>query len=190
MAIFGVIFSTIFFTLSLILLGYHNHISISGLFILGSLLGSTDPVAVSVLLKEIGATIKVNMLLEGESLLNDGTSLILASFFIKMYENERVGFYKILMNIVSFLIGSPLIGLLIGYLFSLWIGRVIKDGVLIVSITFVSCFLVFLFCEYPPWNFSGILALVTSSIILSYKSKMRMVADRLYETVETIWKFV
>ena len=40
--------------------------------LLGGLLSATDPVAVVALLKELGASKKLNTLIEGESLMNDG----------------------------------------------------------------------------------------------------------------------
>lgn len=43
----------------------------------GSILSCTDTVAVLALLKEIGAPKKFNSLIEGESLLNDGSCMVL-----------------------------------------------------------------------------------------------------------------
>ena len=40
--------------------------------LLGGLLSATDPVAVVALLKELGASKKLNTIVEGESLMNDG----------------------------------------------------------------------------------------------------------------------
>ena len=43
----------------------------------GSLVSATDPVAVVALLKELGMSPKLGTLIEGESLLNDGTAYVL-----------------------------------------------------------------------------------------------------------------
>ena len=45
-------------------------------FMMGSILSATDPVAVVALLKELGASISLNTLIEGESLLNDGVAMV------------------------------------------------------------------------------------------------------------------
>ena len=42
----------------------------------GSIVSATDPVAVVVLLKELGASRRLSTLIEGESLLNDGTAFV------------------------------------------------------------------------------------------------------------------
>lgn len=44
--------------------------------LLGGLLSATDPVAVVALLRELGASKKLSTIIEGESLMNDGYSLV------------------------------------------------------------------------------------------------------------------
>ena len=42
----------------------------------GSIVSATDPVAVVALLKELGASKRLSTMIEGESLLNDGTAFV------------------------------------------------------------------------------------------------------------------
>lgn len=42
----------------------------------GSIISATDPVAVVALLKELGASKRLSTMIEGESLLNDGTAMV------------------------------------------------------------------------------------------------------------------
>lgn len=53
---------------------------------IGSILSATDPVAVVALLNELGTSVNFNMLLEGESLLNDGTGTVFFFVFLGWYE--------------------------------------------------------------------------------------------------------
>lgn len=48
-----------------------------GALVFGSIVSATDPVAVVALLKELGASKRLSTLIEGESLLNDGTAMVL-----------------------------------------------------------------------------------------------------------------
>ena len=48
----------------------------------GSVISATDPVAVVALLKDLGASKKLGTLIEGESLLNDGTAIVLIYGFL------------------------------------------------------------------------------------------------------------
>lgn len=43
---------------------------------IGAILSATDPVAVVALLKELGASKRLSTLIEGESLMNDGTAMV------------------------------------------------------------------------------------------------------------------
>ncbi len=59
-----------------IFLNYSNEISWAAAFTFSSIVSATDPVAVVALLKEMGTSKQFNVLLEGESLLNDGTAAV------------------------------------------------------------------------------------------------------------------
>ena len=47
----------------------------------GALISATDPVAVVALLKEVGASHRLGTVIEGESLLNDGSAFVLFLIF-------------------------------------------------------------------------------------------------------------
>lgn len=52
--------------------------------VLGATLSATDPVAVVALLKELGVSPRLGTLIEGESLLNDGTAIVVFDVFLEM----------------------------------------------------------------------------------------------------------
>jgi len=49
----------------------------TGAYMFGSIVSCTDPIAVVALLKELGAPKKFNTVIEGESLINDATGMIM-----------------------------------------------------------------------------------------------------------------
>ena len=75
----SVVVSAALIMLSLkVIIGYtDDYFTWVGAFLFGSILSCTDTVAVLALLKEVGAPKKFNSLIEGESLLNDGTCMVL-----------------------------------------------------------------------------------------------------------------
>ena len=184
----GVLLCSLCFGGTLYYLGF-DQVPLSGLFVIGALLGSTDPIAVSAMLKELGTPKKLNMIIEGESLINDGTSIVCFNTFLKIYSGQSVSLLKILFQVGSLCIGGPLLGLIAGFLFYWWMETIVKDGVLMVSITFINCFLVFFVCEGMGLHLSGILAIVVSSVLLSYKGKIKLYQNEIYHVVEIIWKF-
>ena len=65
-----------------------NNISYIGCVLFGAIISATDPVAVVSLLKELGVTKRISTLIEGESLLNDGTALVLFLVLIEIVKGE------------------------------------------------------------------------------------------------------
>jgi NhaP-type Na+/H+ or K+/H+ antiporter len=67
-----------------VILGYGEEPEITwpAAMMMGSILSATDPVAVVALLKELGASVRLGTLIEGESLLNDGTAMVFYQLFL------------------------------------------------------------------------------------------------------------
>ena len=72
----GVFLGAIMLAICLKVFLNYDDISWYGALTMGSILCATDPVAVVALLKELGASVRFNTLIEGESLLNDGTAMV------------------------------------------------------------------------------------------------------------------
>jgi len=72
---------------------YYNY---TQAFMFGAVLSCTDTVAVLALLKESGAPKKFNSLIEGESLLNDGTCMILFTISLELCKGGTMNIFSIL----------------------------------------------------------------------------------------------
>jgi NhaP-type Na+/H+ or K+/H+ antiporter len=89
----------------------------------GAIISATDPVAVVALLKELGVSKRISTLIEGESLLNDGTAYVVFLILLEVVADPK---YKAELT-VGAVIGKffylalvgPLIGLLFGKLLSM-----------------------------------------------------------------------
>lgn len=79
----GVLISTFLLGVATVKVFPYNWNWSTGL-LLGGLLSATDPVAVVALLKELGASKKLSTLIEGESLMNDGTAIVVFRLFLQM----------------------------------------------------------------------------------------------------------
>merc|ERR1719419_801884 len=88
----------------------------------GSILAATDPVAVVSLLKSVGASSKLTMQITGESLMNDGTAIVLFDLFMRFYTHEELAPEDILTFFLQMTLGGPLIGICIGLVAVIWMG--------------------------------------------------------------------
>lgn len=82
----------------------------------GCILSATDPVAVVALLKELGAKESLSTMIEGESLLNDGTAVVI---FVVLFKAVQQGGFtdtpgEVLATFFQMAIGGPLWGVAIG----------------------------------------------------------------------------
>ena len=98
--------------------------------IVGVITSATDPVAVVALLRELGAKVSLSTTIEGESLLNDGSAVVIFSVLMEIAK----GVYGV--NDIGIMIGTfvrmAIGGVIIGYLFGeaalIWISHVFNDA--------------------------------------------------------------
>ena len=141
---------------------------------LGCVLSATDPVAVVALLKELGASVQFNLLVEGESLLNDGTAMVFFLLFMGLVKGESATVLGVVTNFVRLSIGGPLLGIGIGFVLCLWMKRILRDAVLSVTITFNGCYLCFYLAEFNWLHVSGILSVVSLGLFFSAVGKRKI----------------
>jgi NhaP-type Na+/H+ or K+/H+ antiporter len=83
-------------------------------FSYGAVQAATDPVAVVSLLNELGAPPSLTMIVSGESLLNDGSAMVVYSLFFAQYLGEN-------RNVVLFLLQLVLGGIAVGLAFGAFV---------------------------------------------------------------------
>lgn len=91
-------------------MGYYDEFSWSACFTFAAIISATDPVAVVALLKELGTSKKFNTLLEGESLLNDGTAAVFYMMFANIYKGLSSGPISVIWNFIWLAFGGVAVG--------------------------------------------------------------------------------
>lgn len=138
----------------------------------GAVISATDPVAVVSLLKELGASKKLGTLIEGESLLNDGTAIVIfMSFFLFLTGNHASS-----SPIVEFLrvsAGGVFIGIIVAWGAISWVGRVFNDALVEISLLVASAYLTFFVAEHFL-HVSGVLALVAFGLMMASIGRTRI----------------
>lgn len=115
----GVIISTGTFggLLYLITLVLHIHLPIIYCLLFGAIISPTDPIAVAAILKNSKIPPRLNTIISGESLFNDGIGLILFVIILGIANKPgSTSFGEILRLFAQEVIGGIIIGLILGYL--------------------------------------------------------------------------
>lgn len=131
--------------------------------IFGSLIAATDPVAVVAIFRKLGAPLRLSVLLEGESLLNDGTAIVIFELAVLAAVSGEFSFGQGLLDFVRVGGGGIITGAVLGWLVSRLIAR-IDDHLVETTLTTVLAFGSFLVAE-EFLHVSGVLAVVTAGLI-------------------------
>src|SRR6476620_9966728 len=88
-------------------------------FVLGAVLGPTDPVSAAAVLDRLGVTGRTKTILEGESLVNDATGLTAYRLGIGAVGASAGSICAIVFEFVGVAVGGIAIGLAVGWVFAL-----------------------------------------------------------------------
>lgn len=158
-AIPGVILTT-FIAGGIMMLGRQMTLQLALVF--GALISATDPLAVISTFRKIGAPSRLSVLLEGESLLNDGTAIVMFNLILAVALTGKFDLATGLMDFVRVAVGGTIIGLLFGWVISRLISRV-DDYLIETTLTTVLAFGSYLVAD--QFHFSGVLAVVAAGLV-------------------------
>ena len=97
-------------------------------FMVASMLSATDPVAVVAILKNLGVAESLSILIDGESLLNDGFAIVLYSIFNRLVlDEESFSPVETMQSAVVLCVGGPVIGIGVGVVASYVLGVILND---------------------------------------------------------------
>ncbi len=145
-------------------------------FLFGALISATDPVAVVSLLKEVSSRKRLETLIEGESLLNDGTAIVLFTLFYGLLALDGQASINLLSISSSFLyvvLLGFLIGLLIGGLVLWWVGHLFNKAIIEITLTISAAYLAYFIAE-NIFHASGVVAVVTLGLLLASVGRTRI----------------
>jgi CPA1 family monovalent cation:H+ antiporter len=159
LAIPGVILTTLIIG-GLLSLGVQISLPIALVF--GSLIAATDPVAVVALFRALGVPKRLAVLIEGESLFNDGTAIVVFNLMVVIALTGKFNFLDSAAQFFKVSLGGIMVGLLLGWLIAQVISRV--DNYLIeTTLTTILAFGSYLVAE--RFGFSGVLAVVVAGLV-------------------------
>jgi CPA1 family monovalent cation:H+ antiporter len=137
-------------------------------FLLGGIISPTDAVAATSVLKDLNVSKRLGSVLEGESLINDASGLIIYRFAMIAIVTGQFKFWDVSRSFLVVTCLGVLIGLAVALVFYL-IHRVLTstpriDGVL----TLISPYIMYITAEH--FGFSGVLAVVSGGLFLASRS--------------------
>eukprot|EP00754_Rhynchopus_humris_P001585 Rhum_TRINITY_DN10919_c0_g1::Rhum_TRINITY_DN10919_c0_g1_i1::g.41331::m.41331 len=152
----------------------------------GAIVSATDPVAVVALLKEIGAPESISVLIEGESLLNDGTAIVLFNLLVSAVPTGEYDFNIHSLGTFCWIaFGGPVVGLVAGIIGEWCLSKVFNDALIEITITVCAAYLTFFVAE-GFLHVSGVLALVVLGVWLSHHRQA--ISPEVEHTLHEFWE--
>jgi sodium/hydrogen exchanger 10/11 len=137
--------------------------------LLGSMLSATDPVAVVNALQQLGAPKRLSVVIEGESLLNDGSAFVLFLIFLDYSAGETFTAGELIEFFLRLSLGGLSWGLLCGFVVSFFIS-LNNDGVVETTVLLMGTYATFFIAEVYL-EVSGVLATVALGLYFASRGK-------------------
>lgn len=137
-------------------------------FLLGAIVSPPDAVAATSVTKGLGLQPRIIAVLEGESLVNDASGLIAYKYALAAIMAGNFVLWEAGLNFLIMSVAGIAIGFALGYAMYFIHRKFICDPVIEVTLTFLTPFASYLIAEH--FHFSGVLAVVTTGLYLSYRS--------------------
>ncbi len=153
----------------------------------GALLAATDPVAVVDQFKALGAPQRLSMLVEGESLFNDATAIVLFSLFVAaaLEPAGQIGVPDMAWRFLLVFAGGAATGLAAGVL-AAWLMRVIANRQTQIVTTLFAAYGAF-FAAESLLHVSGIMATLVCGLVLS-RQRMALVEAQSQSLLVGLWQ--
>jgi CPA1 family monovalent cation:H+ antiporter len=153
--------------------------------VFGVLIAATDPVSVIATFKAARVHGRLRLLIEAESLLNDGTAAVAFVAVLGVLAGVHAGVVSIIGMLLLTIIGGALVGAIIAAGFMLLAGRT-PDYLVEVTFTTLAAYGSFSVAEH--FHMSGVLAALTAGLVVGNFRSPALISGR--HTLEAFWEYV
>ncbi len=200
LAVIGLVMST---GVIAIILSYGLGLPILVSMMFGALMSATDPVSVLALFKQMHVDQRFTTIVEGESLFNDGTAVVI---FKLLFSIVALGLASpalrldtlIIGGIIQFLIvvvGGILIGSVIGIFFS-YLTRLVNDHLLELTFTTIVAYGSFILADQievpgiaPGVKLSGVIATVAAGLVMGEMGRQKGMSMTTKTVISSFWEY-
>jgi CPA1 family monovalent cation:H+ antiporter len=167
------------------------HLKVPGLtwplaFVLGAIVSSTDAVAASSIAKNLGLPGRIVSILEGESLMNDASSLVVYGTALTVVTRGGFSLPDAVGHFVLVSVGGIAIGLGVGFLIGM-LRSYMEDPLTESTVSLLTPFAAYLPAD--QFGVSGVLAAVTCGLYLGRHSA-EIVSSRTRLQTDAVWSLL
>jgi CPA1 family monovalent cation:H+ antiporter len=178
----GVVLGAAITAAALLLVGLPFHLG----FVVGAMVAATDPAAVVATFRRLHTPRGLSTLVEGESLFNDGTALVVFAIALRAATSE-VSVVEAVAAFLLTVVGSLAIGGVIGFIGSR-IMTAVNDHLVESTISLAAAYGAYIVAD--TFHESGIIATVVAGIVIGNYGRRVGMSERSEAVLDTIWEFL
>ncbi|MDI6101532.1 Na+/H+ antiporter [Actinoplanes sp. NEAU-A12] len=161
-------------------------VPLSACVALGAIVAPPDAVSATAIARRVGLPRRVVTILEGESLLNDATALVMVRVAIGALTGTAIGFWEISKDVVVTAGGGLAIGLAFAAALA-WLHRKIEDPLLDDAVALLTPFVVVIVAE--KLHTSSVVAVVVAGLYLGHRIPYLLSATSRLQ-MEAVWRLI
>jgi CPA1 family monovalent cation:H+ antiporter len=155
-------------------------------FIVGAMVSATDPAAVVATFKRLEVPPALATMVDGESLLNDGTGLVLFAIAVQAV-HAPISPIEAVWTFTSIVAISVAIGLAAGFV-AARVMALVDDHLIELTITVVLAYGSYLLADH--FHDSGVIATVTAAVVLGNVGPGKTMSVTGADAIDTVWEFL
>lgn len=184
LAIIGLLLSTV--VVGIVVWGVSD-ITLIACLLLGAIVSATDPVAIIAIFKTLGAPKRLTILVEGESLFNDATAIVLFTILVAiLVGGTEAGVLSATGKFLEVFFGGIIVGLVSTWLVISLIGRLRNLPLVEITLTICLAYLSFLLAEHYL-HVSGVMAVVTAGLVVNSFGRTK-ISPHTWHTLTETWE--
>lgn len=153
----------------------------------GSIISATDPISVLAIFKDLRVDKRLSLIMEAESLLNDGTAVVLFGILSAAVVAENWSVAKGVEQYVLAVVGGAILGSLLGYLASRITGTV-DDPQIEITLTTILAYGSYLLAYHL--HLSGVIATASAGLMLGTFGSKKAMSPRTRTAMLSFWEYI
>ena len=153
----------------------------------GALIAATDPISVLALFKDLGVSKRLSVIIESESLFNDGTSVVIFQIILASMASGDFSIWSGIRRFLVVVLGGGALGLALGYLASR-VTEQVDDPRIEITLTTILAYSSYLIAEHL--HVSGVIATVAAGLMVGNFGAEIGMSARTRVALWSFWEYI